>query len=174
MAMTEDTHAARDLPEERRYDYLVAIASVVCADGEVAEPELAVLRTLCDVLALPPGTCQKVLDGAKTPDLARVQEILANFRDEPLRFALMTDAILVTYADNKVAAGESKEIAEFADALGMTTSQAAMIGRYVEEVVVAHEGHALSKALAEGLADAAAHVHPPRGVKWLYRKLKGK
>jgi uncharacterized tellurite resistance protein B-like protein len=172
-AHPEDPHKARSLPENRRMDYMTAVASVVHADGEVDDMELEVLRLLGEVLDVKPPDMERVIAAARSPDHARVEQILATFRDDPLRFSLLTDAILVAFADEKLAAGETEEIAEFAEALHISTSQAVMIARYVESVLVDGEKHDLARALAEGLADASSHVHPPRGVRWLYRKLTG-
>jgi len=172
-AHPEDPHKARSLPEDRRIDYITAVASVVHADGEVSELELEVLRLLGEVLDIPPTSMPRILEAACNPDHTRVEHILSTFRADPIRFALLTDAILVAFADEKLAAGETEEIAEFAEALHISTAQAVTIARYVESALVDSERHDLAKALAEGLADASSHVHPPRGVRWLYRKLTG-
>jgi uncharacterized tellurite resistance protein B-like protein len=172
-AHPEDPHKARTLPEDRRIDYITAVAAVVHADGEVDDMELEVLRLLGEVLDVKPADMVHVIEAAQNPDHARVEEILASFSEDAIRFSLLTDAILVAFADEKLASGETAEIAEFAEALHISTAQAVTIARYVESVLVDGEKHDLAKALAEGLADASSHVHPPRGVRWLYRKLTG-
>jgi uncharacterized tellurite resistance protein B-like protein len=169
----EDPHKARALPEDRRIDYVTAVAAVVHADGEVHETELDVLRQLGEVLDIAPRFMPGIMDAAQNPDHGKVEAILGTFRTDPIRFALLTDAILVAFADEKLAAGETEEIAEFAEALHISTAQAVTIARYVESALVEGEKHDLAKALAEGLADAASQIHPPRGVRWLYRKLTG-
>jgi hypothetical protein len=88
MADTE-THAARSLPEEKRLEYLIAVASLVYADGDVDETELAVLRKLGAVLEITPAGMEKVVAAAKSPDHAQVAGILAHFRGEDLRYALL-------------------------------------------------------------------------------------
>jgi uncharacterized tellurite resistance protein B-like protein len=172
-AHPEDPHKARTLPEDRRIDYITAVASVVHADGEVSELELEVLRLLGEVLDISPAAMPRILEAACNPNRERVEYILGSFRSDPMRFALLTDAILVAFADEKLAAGETEEIAEFAEALHISTGQAVTIARYVESALVDGEKHDLAKALAEGLADASSQIHPPRGVRWLYRKLTG-
>jgi uncharacterized tellurite resistance protein B-like protein len=172
-AHPENPHKARFLSEDRRLDYITVIASVVHADGHVDDVELEVMRLLGEAIDLAPRLMPTVIDAARSPDLRRVESILESFRDDPIRFSLLTDAILVAFADEKLAAGETEQIAEFADALGISTAQAVAIARYVECALVDADKKELAKALEEGLADAAAHVHPPRGVRWLYRKLTG-
>jgi uncharacterized tellurite resistance protein B-like protein len=171
MAGMEEPHAASELTMDKRVDYLVAVASIVYADGRATTDELAVLGMLCSVLDLTPRGVEVVVAAARRPDPARVAEIVAGLEGDRLKHALLTDAILVAFADGRVAYEETREIAEFADALGIGIAQAALIGRYVEEIIVAADGHDLSKALAEGLAETHAQLQPARGVKWLYRKL---
>jgi tellurite resistance protein len=167
----EEPHAAGELTMDKRVDYLVAVASIVYADGRATTDELAVLGMLCSVLDLTPRGVDVVVAAARNPDPARVAEIVAGLEGDRLKHALLTDAILVAFADGRVAYEETREIAEFARAVGIGTAQATLIGRYVEEIIVAADGHDLSRALAEGLAEANAQLHPPRGVRWLYRKL---
>src|SRR5262245_54576956 len=161
-AHPEDPHKARSLPEDRRLDYITAVAAMVHADGEVSELELDVLRLLGEVLDISPQAMPRILESACNPDHRKVEYILGTFRDDPLRFALLPDAILVAFADEVLAAGETEEIAEFAEALHISTAQAVSIARYVESALVDSEKHDLAKALAEGLADASSYVHPPR------------
>jgi tellurite resistance protein len=167
----DEAHAASELHMDKRVDYLVAVASIVYADGNVSPDELAVMTMLCSVLDLTPRGVDVVLAAAVRPDPARVAEIVAGLEGDRLKHALLTDAILVSFADGRVAREESREIAEFASALGISAAEATVIGKYVEGVIVEAEGHSLSRALAEGLAEASAEPQPARGVKWLYRKL---
>lgn len=172
-AHPENPHKARSLPEDRRLDYITVIAAMVHADGHVDDVELEVLRLLGDAIDIPEKLMAGVIEAARAPDPLKVDALLASFGDDQLRFSLLTDAILVAFADEKLAAGETEQIADFAEALHISTSQAITIARYVESVLVDNDKKELAKALEEGLADAASHVHPPRGVRWLYRKLTG-
>jgi len=172
-AHLESPHRARALPEARRLDYLTAIASVVHADGHVDELELEVLRLLGEAIDLPERLMPRVIEAAQNPDHAGVERILAGLSEDAVRFSLLTDAILVAFADEKLAPGETEQIAELAEALGISKTQAVSIGKYVESALLDNDTKDLSRALEEGLADAASHIHPPRGVRWLYRKLTG-
>jgi uncharacterized tellurite resistance protein B-like protein len=164
-------HPARGLDDEQRRRYLFAVAAIVYADGKVDRAEIEVLRVLAEALGLPESAVDDTVAAVREPDRQRVDEILGEITRDEIRLALLGDAILVSYADGRISAGECKEIAEYADRLHISTGQAVLVGRYVEEVILAEEGHEMSKALAVGLADAQAHLHHPRGVKWLYRKL---
>jgi hypothetical protein len=61
------------------------------------------------------------------------------------------------------ARASARSIAEYAERRHISTAQAVLVGRYVEEVILAEEGHEMSKALAVGLADAQAHTAPSSG-----------
>jgi uncharacterized tellurite resistance protein B-like protein len=172
-AHPENPHKARSLPEDRRLDYITVIASMVHADGHVDEVELEVMRLLGEALDLPDSAMPGVFEAARDPDHRKVEALIESFAEDPLRFSLLTDAILVAFADEKLAAGETEQIADFAEALHISRPEAVTIARYVESVLVDNDKKELAKALEEGLADAASHVHPPRGVRWLYRKLTG-
>lgn len=166
-----EPHAALVLSEEKRRRYLVAAAAIVYADGVLDKIELEVLKLLARVLDLPEAVVDETLAQVKEPDRARIDEILGELDTEELRHALLSDAILLAFADGRVTASECREVAEYAERLGVSAAQAVLVGRYVEEVILGEEGHTLSRALAEGLADAKAALHPPRGLRWLYRKL---
>jgi uncharacterized tellurite resistance protein B-like protein len=147
------------------------VAAIVYADDVMDPVEREVLELLERILHLPQGAAAEAIAQVKEPDRARIDEILGELQTDDLRHALLADAILVAFADGRVTAGESREVAEYAERLGMSTAQAGLVGRFVEEVILGEEGRTLSKALAEGLADARAALHPPRGLRWLYRKL---
>lgn len=166
-------HPARDLPEDERRRYLTALAAMIYADGVRNEAEVEALRHIGEVLGLPAALVDATIDSMREPDRAAVDAILGDIRnDDALRWALLTDAILLIFSDRQVAVAECLEIAEYADRLGVSTGQAVLMGRYVEHVLLHEEGTELSKALAEGLAEAQAQLHPARGLKWLHRKLE--
>jgi uncharacterized tellurite resistance protein B-like protein len=171
--MTEphEPHAALALPEEQRRRYLLAVAAIVYADGKLAPIELDVLHLIAEVIGLPEDAVVSTLEQVKDPDRERIDAILGELETEELRHAMLADAILVAFADGRVTDGEAREVAEYAERLGISTAQAVLVGRFVEEVILGEKGHTLSKALAVGLADAKAALHPPRGLHWLYRKL---
>jgi uncharacterized tellurite resistance protein B-like protein len=166
-------HPARELPEQQRRKYLTALAAMIYADGVRNEKEVEALRSIGTAVELPSPVVEATNDSMRDPDRAVVDAILGEIKsDDVLRWSLLTDAILLIFSDHQVAAAEAVEIAEYADRLGVSTAQAVLMGRYVEHVLLHEEGTELSKALAEGLAEAQAQLHPARGLKWLHRKLE--
>ena len=108
-------HPARDLDEEHRRRYLFAVAAIVYADGKVERAEIEVLRVLAEAMGLPESVVDETAAAMREPDRQRVDEILGEITSEEVRLALLGDAILVSYADGRISAGECKEIAEYAD-----------------------------------------------------------
>lgn len=165
-------HPATALPHNGRVEYLIAVAALVYADGEVAPGELEVVRALSRILELPDGAHNLVVASAKFPDYKRVDAILAKFRGDNLRYTLLCDAVLVAFADGRLRPTETHELARFAHALGISSAQAIKIGQYVAE---SHTEHAtLATELGESLEEARDHVHPVKGIRALWRRLVGK
>jgi uncharacterized tellurite resistance protein B-like protein len=155
MASPEDDW--RHVPAPSRVDYLIVVASLVAADHEVEDAELALLEDLCRDLAVPAPGKDAVLATARTPDAARVDASLARLRSQvALRQSLLTDAIVIVFADGKVAPGESQVIAHLAEQLEVAPAQLALIARYVEAVILGKDHQELSKQLGEGVA----RIHP--------------
>ena len=140
----------RDVPEADRLDYLTVVASLVAADSHVADDELAPLEALCRELDCDPVP---VLASARTPDPAAVAAATARLaRDRDLAVALLTDAVVIAFADGALAPGESRALAELEHALGLGRGQVAMVARYVESVVLGKDDAPLSRELAAGVA----------------------
>jgi uncharacterized tellurite resistance protein B-like protein len=180
--MAEAAHPARTLPEDQRVDYLLVVAAVAFADGQVAEEELATVTDLCDALDITGTRREEILAAARRPDQDRVDQILDAMTDPATRQALLTDVITVVYADGRVGMGEAEEVARFAERLKIGTSQAVLIARYVEGAIGTAAGagstngaddEPLTDELADGLT-AVAKLRPQTGVRALYRRLRHK
>jgi uncharacterized tellurite resistance protein B-like protein len=183
----EPVHPARTLPEPERVDYLIAVASLVIADSHVDEAELAIMRRLCRALDVTPASEERVIEAAKSPDRAKVESVLHDVsRDVPLRVSLLADAIVVAFADGRLARAETAEIAALARKLSVSPAQAVLIARSVEEAVaeertskepeagVDSRGRPLSVLLAEGLTEDERARPQPAMIRWLYRAVRGR
>jgi len=170
--MIELLHPAFEEPIEDRIDYLIAVASVAFADGATDRSELLKISELCAELGVTGDGAQRVTTAASVPDRAQVEGILARFRQSKLRVTLLIDAMVVVYADDRVDKGEAAEIARFAKALGFSTADAVLVGRYVEESVRGQGGEALSRDLAGKLSELAAEIPPQGVVRNLFDRLR--
>jgi uncharacterized tellurite resistance protein B-like protein len=141
-----------EAPVADRIDYLIAVASMAFADGATDKSELLKISEMCAELGVTADGAQRVSSAASVPNRAQIEQILARFRQSHLRVTLLIDAIVVAYADDRVAAGEVAEIAHYAKALDLDTAQAVLIGRYVEETLKGRGTETLSHELAQQLA----------------------
>jgi uncharacterized tellurite resistance protein B-like protein len=159
-------HPAHDLPEAARIEYLTVVASFVLADHEADALELGQIGEMCRTLGLSDAAKDQVLAAAKAPDASAVDAMLARLKkDIPLRVALLTDAIVIAFADGKVAPTESRDIARLADAIEIETGQVALLGRYVESVILDRDEKQLSRELGKGVAAQ----HPGHVIRWLHK-----
>jgi uncharacterized tellurite resistance protein B-like protein len=179
MSSPQTDHAALVLTESERIDYLTAVASLVLADQEIDERETARLRGLCKALGVSAAGEDAVIASASAPNHKKVAEIIADIKkDNALSVALLTDALVIVFADGKLAQGETETVATLARALSVPTSQAVLIARHVEKVLAAEgnepasgQGAPLSKDLATGLTADSAALPKAGPIRWLYKKL---
>jgi uncharacterized tellurite resistance protein B-like protein len=187
MATTNPDHPALALDEKRRVDYVMVVASMVYVDGVVDPKEQTLLGSLCRALGLPDETSAEVLKTAGAPGRPDAKRLAHSFEDHEVRMSLLTDAIVMAYADGKVAAAEADAIAAFADAMGFTASQAALVARYVATVHGASPamqspldsmiGRQMAKGITgehQAIKDEPLPEKQQGVIKWLFKKLRGK
>jgi uncharacterized tellurite resistance protein B-like protein len=176
-------HPARSLPEAQRIEYLLAVAQFVWADGVVARPEMRHLRDMCQALALSDAGREELIAAAAAPDRTRVDAAVAWIKgDVALRFSLMGDAILIAFADGILAGPEADGIVELAQRLGVETSQAIAMARYVEGLLrrpsdktdpsIRLLSRQLEEALAKTDAVAGAAAAAPERRSWFRELLR--
>jgi len=168
------SHPAAGAPEQDRLDYLTAVASIAWADRVLDPSESAKLEELRAMLGVPAEATERFAAATGAPDPEQISRIVARFRKDVLRVALLTDVLLMTFADGHVAAGEAEQIARFAGVLGLDTAQAVLIGRYVECVVQGQAEDALSRDLAGKLAALPGPVPPQSVIGSLAVRLRGR
>jgi uncharacterized tellurite resistance protein B-like protein len=130
-------HPATKLPLSERIDYLVVVASMAAADGEIAGAEYEKLREFCKALELGPAEIGQVMAAVEEPDTVRIREVTGRLRSSQLRFTLMTDLLFMALADEKFVEAERREIRALADALNLTDPQLAALEKYVQAVLKA-------------------------------------
>jgi uncharacterized tellurite resistance protein B-like protein len=164
----------RDVPASERLDYLIVVASLVAADHEVSDAELAPLEEMCQELEVAGAERDAVLAIAREPDPAVVDASLARIRqDIALRVRLLTDAITIVLADGKIGPHESEMIARLGAALETAPAQINLIARYVDASVLGHTDQpSLARALAEGVAVAERHLHPPGVIRRMFERFR--
>lgn len=185
MPPTHADHPALELPDAQRLDYAMLIATMVFADGVVDPAEKTLLGNLCRALGLSEVVAQGLLATAQGKQRPDVTALAAKFTDAEIRQSLLTDAIVMAYADGKVVSAEADAIAAIAKALDFTPAQAALMGRFVATVEGASVGmqapldSVFGKRLARGIGTGEVEAIPDPEkqagiVRWLLKKLRGK
>lgn len=164
-------HPACSLPEPERVAYLTIIASLVYADQNIDRSELDALDHLCATLGVTGPAAAEVRNAAEVPDVSRVRAIAAKLKKDDLRFTLMTDAVVMVFADAHVAPQEAAAIAELARLLGITAVQVGQIAKFVETAVAAPSARGLGRELADGVLVGA---HTPGSIRGLWKRLRRK
>ena len=170
-------HPARALPEPQKIEYLLAVAQFVWADGVVAQQEMRRLVNVCEALALSDAGREQLITAAAEPDPRRVDKAVGWIKEDvALRFSLMADAILISFADGILADPEADEIVALARRLSVETEQAMAMARYVEGLLRAPSHKTdpsirilslqLEKALAETDAKAASETVAAERRSW--------
>ncbi len=147
-------HPALDIDEPERVDYLCVVASMVFADHEVDDREIERVTEMCRHLALGDDSSKRVLETARGKHSDALDDILDRLAGSDLRYALMVDAIDIALADNKLVAEEIAEIDGLAERLGISSSQVALIRRYVAAQRNFSGDTSVNKDVAAGLAGA--------------------
>src|SRR5262249_51193669 len=171
-------HPARALPEPHKIEYLLAVAQFVWADGVVHKQEMRRLSDVCEALALSEKGREALSAGAAEPDDTRVEAAVRWIKEDvALRFSLVADAILISFADGILADPEASEIVALARRMSVEKEQAMAMARYVEGLlrVPSHKTDPsirilslqLEKALAETDAAAAAATVAPERRSWI-------
>lgn len=190
-------HPALDYPEAERRDYLIVVASMAFADGEVSLEERGRIESMCADLGLGDESREQVIEAAEHPNAAELGMILSRLKTSELRFALMIDLIDVAAADGHIATGEEAELDSLAEELDITRGQLAMSKRYVLERREAKSQEASPETIAGlasvGIPVAALGVLAPLGapiaaglgiaaalgigsffsIRWLLRRARG-
>lgn len=165
-------HPVLALSEAARVDYLTAVASLALADGAVDERELSQVGKLCAALELSPAGEKAVLAGARTNDRAAARAIVARMGGDPILHAsLLTDALVIAFADGRVDRGEIAALSDYANLLGVAPAQLTLMARYVALAIrgdAADEGETMARDLAVGLEEMPG----PGLIQWVHKKLR--
>ena len=157
----------REIPESERLDYLIVVASGGGAARRVRDTGGAPREAMCRGLA--DADRERVLAIARAHDAAQVDASLERMKgDIALRVSLMTDAIVIVFADGKVAPGESELLARIGHALDLHPGQIQLIARTVEATIAGGGDQHLSRELGEGVAKASPGV-----IRRLYDRFRG-
>ena len=117
---------------KERVAYLVTLASLAMADGEVEEEERKLIETIADQADLDEAGKALVLSAIHAPEEVSFSDYFGLLTDSELRFHLMTDIVLMIYADSEAEKSELSEAAKIRLQLSITTDQFETLTAYVK------------------------------------------
>lgn len=130
--------------ESERTDYLVMMAHMVGADGEITSEEIYALRKLSEEFVLGPMNRGRVM--AATTGASELGDVLSRLASTKLKYGLLLDLCLTGYWDGKLTEDEVEEIQELAKGLEIEKAQVDACLTLAEQLVNGNDpGDALKK-----------------------------
>ncbi len=116
--------------EDIKKSYLIIMSAVASADRNNTDSELAFVEQMSKIAGLSEAGASEVKQAmTTTPDLVAH---LNKFKDNNLKFALVSDLVNLGYADGNLSAEETSTIKQIAQGLGITAEQFDAITQYVQ------------------------------------------
>ena len=170
-------HPALGLEVADRRSYASVLASLAYADGHLDEREEAKLAALSEALELGAEGHAAVLEAARSAGQTTIGQRVQRWRGTEMAVPLLTDAIVMAFADSEMHDDESQAIGGFALMLGVHTAKATMIARHVLTMTRGEfsdgEAEAMARKLGVDIAEVERTSRPPGAVSWLLGKLRG-
>ncbi len=117
-------------PAAQRAAYLGAIASLLTADQEASQAEVAFLSQLSQATGLSQEEAQHVVDAALDADNTTLTRDLTTLKNSDLRFSLVQDLISFAQSDGQYSDAEQDRIAQMAQFLGVSEEQFDALHQY--------------------------------------------
>ncbi len=133
--------------ESERTDYLVMLAHMVGADGEVTSEEIYALRKLSEEFVLGPLNRGRVM--AATTGSSDLSDVLSRLASTKLKYGLLLDLCLTGYWDGKLTDDEVQEIHELAKGLQVDKPQVDACLSLAETLVQGNEPAEAVKKLGD-------------------------
>lgn len=125
----------RELPVEQRIEYLRVLAALASADGILGGRELGALEAYCNRLGLDYDQRAIVFDAARRVEPRRVAHACERFRGHDLRFALLTDLMVIAMTDRTYGDSEQAVVSAIADLLDIPPHRVKAMERYADRLV---------------------------------------
>ena len=161
--MSTEPHVALKIPLIERVHYLSIVASMAAADASLSSDELAMLRTLCADLQLPPHETEQVMETAHHPT-ASLERHLEGLKSSELKYGLLTDCIALAYSDGVYEDDEKVEVRSLARALEVSEEQLVALEACAKAAFEAHKAahagdhHSSGEHIASQLAAVGVPV----------------
>ncbi len=118
--------------EDIRTSYLIVVASAATADRNNSQEEVAFVEQMALAANLSDDNRALITKAVQETGSADVSAHIAKFKDNELKFSLVTDLLNLSYADGKLTDSEVAEIQKINSALGISAEQFDALKQYVE------------------------------------------
>lgn len=118
--------------EDIRTSYLVVVATAATADRQNTPEELAFVEQMALAANLSDANRATVTQAVENAGSVDVASHIAKFKDNDLKFSLVTDLLNLSYSDGKLSDSEVAEIQKVTLALGISNEQFDALKQYVE------------------------------------------
>ncbi len=117
-------------PDDIKKSYLILMSAVASADRSNTEAELAFVEQMSKIAGLSEESANEVKESMKTaPDLG---SHLAKFRDNNLKFALVSDLLNLASVDGLLNVEETNTIKQISQSINISAEQYDAIVQYVQ------------------------------------------
>ncbi|MEW6283685.1 MAG: TerB family tellurite resistance protein, partial [Candidatus Eremiobacterota bacterium] len=111
-----------DYNESERTDYMMVVASMAGADGDVSSEEIYAIRALSLHFVLGPEARGKVM-AACTAGAEEMEDVIKRFADSKLKYSLLLDLANLAWADGELREPEEAEIRRLSGLLRVDAAQ---------------------------------------------------
>ena len=118
--------------EDIRTSYLVVVATAATADRQNTPEEIAFVEQMALAANLSEENRALVTSAVQNASQIDVASHIAKFKDNDLKFSLVTDLLNLSYSDGKLSDSEVAEIHKVTAALGVSNEQFDALKQYVE------------------------------------------
>ncbi|MDX2302568.1 MAG: hypothetical protein NW226_07185 [Microscillaceae bacterium] len=127
-----DQQAFLQQSETVRTSYLVLLSALASADHDNSEEEIAFMEQMAAVAGLSGDNIEQVKNAMKNPAGIDMKGNLANFKDNELKFALVTDLLNLAYKDGDLEKEEVAQIQQVNQILEISDEQYDALQKYVQ------------------------------------------
>jgi len=118
--------------ESKRTAYLVTLATLATADGEVDDEEAELIEQMCKEAQLTMKSKLQVLNALYDADSVNLEAQLALLKDGALKFYIVTDILTLVKADGEFTPDEVAEVGMLKAKMNMSDQQYEALNKYVD------------------------------------------
>lgn len=156
-----EQHILMQYPEAERVAYLSLVTPLCYVDAEFSEAEKILLETFFDDLQLSNQSKSKIFAAIyylSDTDKERYLELLQALENSELKYALISDLCMMSFADDELSDEEQQYIRDMGGVLGISAEEISAIQYLQENLAKLRDEVPTSERFKAVLADSAANL----------------